>query len=219
MHCSSCGKELGPEDNFCPGCGKNKNPSEPIVQPTPVSSKPSHKNTWVWIFSFTLIFWLFSKCSDYVISAPSSRPSTETNTLRTWRYDESKDPMTSSITKAAMIESTNEVEFKFPYSGKQRMALILRKKGSIDGMISVDRGQFMCHVTEDCYVKFRFDEGKAENFQVGLSSDHSTTVLFIRNPGRLISKLKKAKTVRIESTFYQEGNVVFEFNTQGFEWK
>jgi len=215
MHCSSCGKAVTAEESFCSSCGKKLKVDSPDVKP-PLPKKTS---IWTYIITLVLFFWLFGKCAS-IISTPSSYKTPETPpTTTTWHYKEDKDAMTGGTTKMAFIQSSNEVEFNFPYQGKQRMSLLLRKKKSTDAVISIVKGQFMCHVTEDCYVNIRFDDGKPAKYQVGLPADHSTTVLFIQNTSRLITNLLKAKRVRIESTFYQEGNVVFEFNTQDLKWK
>jgi len=219
MNCSSCGIELSSTSHFCPMCGKQQNVGQ--TETKSIASTKSTSGPVVAFFFLIITGWLFSECTN------KSGPSTasldaqlaEVNRITTWNYSESKDEMTSTIVNLAYIQSTNEVDFKFPYNGNQRMTLSLRKNKKTDAMIIIKKGQFLCHIGEDCYVKFRFDEAQPETFEVGLPADHSTTVLFISNPGRLIAKLKKARKTKIEAPFFQEGANVFEFNTESLIWK
>jgi hypothetical protein len=84
--------------------------------------------------------------------------------------------------------------------------------------LSIEWGQFVCGI-RSCTLKVRFDTGAIQRFSASEPSDHSTTTLFLNGEGRLISQLRKAKVVRIEATFYQEGSQTLEFNVEGFKWQ
>ncbi|WP_256670991.1 hypothetical protein, partial [Pseudomonas sp. FSL R10-0765] len=84
--------------------------------------------------------------------------------------------------------------------------------------ISLDKGQFICGY-DDCYVRVRFANGKAQRMSASEPSDHSNNLLFISNASSFISQARKSDTVFIEANFYQEGSRVFEFDISDLEWK
>ena len=117
----------------------------------------------------------------------------------------------------AAVVSTNTLDFDFPYSGTQHGRLTLRKKSSTDVYVTIERGQFLCGI-DNCTVNVRFDEGPIRHFTAVPPADQSTTVLFIEDTPSFITQLRKAKTLHIEATFYQEGLTgALEFNVEGFK--
>lgn len=136
-----------------------------------------------------------------------------------WEYRSYEEDMGGEATIAS-IDSENTVSFDFPYQGVQHGRLTLRRnpKGSLDVMLSIEKGQFTCGVMS-CRVEVRFDEKPAKKFRAVEPSDYSSDVLFLRNTGGFLKELKKAETVRIAAVFYQEGQRVFEFDVEGFDPK
>lgn len=135
-----------------------------------------------------------------------------------WVYSKNDDPMSKGKTYLATLESSNTVQFGFPYSGEQHGTLTLRTdpKYGKDVIFSVERGQILCTSYDGCIIKVRFDDGDALSFSAAESSDHSTEIIFIRNYGRFVEKMMKSKRVRISMNFYQEGAPVFDFDVSGF---
>lgn len=131
-----------------------------------------------------------------------------------WDFSSDTDSMGRKRSFAS-IRSLNTLDFGFPYSGSQHGTLMIRKKGSTDVLLSIERGQFLCGV-ENCTVNVRFDEGPIQHFEAAPPADQSTTNLFIEDASSFIAQLRKAKTVNIEATFYQEGSQTLEFNVRGF---
>lgn len=119
----------------------------------------------------------------------------------------------------ASLPSTNTMEFGFPYGGDQHARLTVRSSAAEiqDIIFGIERGQFSCSIS-DCYIQARFDEGAIRRYSVSDPDDHKTTVKFISDYRGFVSALRKAKKVRIEASFYHEGNRTFEFNTAGFDW-
>jgi hypothetical protein len=66
-------------------------------------------------------------------------------------------------------------------------------------------------------VNVRFDDGKASQFSGVPPESNDSTVVFIQNYQRFLGGLTKAKRVRIEATFFQQGSRVMEFNTAGLD--
>lgn len=138
----------------------------------------------------------------------------------TWNYSVSEDSMSGKSTRHAYVSSINTVNFKFPYGGAQRATLTIRKhpRWGTSVYISLDKGQFICGY-DDCYVRVRFANGKAQRMSASEPSDHSNNLLFISNASSFISQARKSDTVFIEANFYQEGSRVFEFDISDLEWK
>ena len=167
----------------------------------------------------------FSSTSSTSSPSPSSSLSSSSNTntsetSHTWSYSEEPDKLGRGTVRTASIESTNTVEFGFPYSGVQRATLQLRKHPEYgkDVILYIEKGQFLCRF-DGCSVNIRFGDGTASKYSAAEAGDNSTTVLFIQNYDRFVGNLMKANKVAIEATFYQEGARVFEFDVSNLTWK
>lgn len=127
--------------------------------------------------------------------------------------------MAKGISYGAMVQSTNTVEFDFPYADPQHASLTLRThpRHGKDVIFSIERGQFLCRSYEDCTILVRFDDQEAQNYSAIGAADSSTETIFIRNYPRFVSSMLKAKTVRIAAEIYQQGAPVFEFDVSGFD--
>lgn len=137
-----------------------------------------------------------------------------------WRYRVDTDPMTSKKARYASINSENTLNFDFPYQGEQQGTLILRDHPTHgrDVMVTIDRGQILCPSYQDCRVRVRFDEGSPQRWSAAGPADNSTTVIFLRNEGGFIQRLRAAKVVRIQIPVYQEGEPMLEFHVGGFDY-
>ena len=135
-----------------------------------------------------------------------------------WRYFGEMDPVSGIREWAASTESLNTVNFDRPYQGAQRATLTLRKHPRYGNnvILQIERGQFLAGLS-GVQVVVRFDDGKPINFWADGPVDHSTTTLFIGDYSKFVEALRKAKSVRISTPIYQEGEPVFEFNVVGFE--
>jgi len=137
-----------------------------------------------------------------------------------WDYRTYRDDLTGKLVQSAEVQSTNRVNFEFPYSGEQRATLTIRRhpRYGLDVILSVERGQFLCGI-DGCMVSVVFDRGDIEYFTVTEPSDRSTTHLFIQSETRFIERLRRSGKARISAEFYQEGSPTFEFNVGHLEWK
>jgi hypothetical protein len=133
-----------------------------------------------------------------------------------WTYRTSADPMGRGKVITARLLSSNTITFGSPYGGPQRATLMLRSHPGWgkDLILSVERGQFLCR-RDECRVLVRFDRGKAEHYDAVQPADHSTDTIFIRDYDYFVRLLLKAKRVRIEATFFREGNRIMEFDVSG----
>ncbi len=136
-----------------------------------------------------------------------------------WTYSEHQDEMGRGTTKLAQVVSSNTVRFGFPYQGETHAALQLRKspKYGQDVMLRVERGQFVSSHTRN-FAMVRFDDSELWKFDIGEPVESTTGLLFIHDKEEFISQLRKAKSLKIEADFYQEGPRVFEFDVRGLDW-
>jgi hypothetical protein len=132
-----------------------------------------------------------------------------------WRYQDETDQMTGKKAEYATIQSDNSLSLGFPYSGRNHGTLTVRKhpKHGVDVLVSVDKGQILCHSYSGCYVAVRFDAGKPQRFSALEPGDHSSETVFIENSSRFIQAAKKAKRILLQVTMYREGEQVLEFTS------
>lgn len=136
-----------------------------------------------------------------------------------WAYETEDEDMGRGKVRYARVRSLNEIEFDFPYAEPQRAILMLRRhpKHGNDVILSIERGQFLAGL-DGTDVAVKFDNESPRQFHAVEPADHSTTHLFIRGFDRFLAKAKKAKRLKIEAEFYQEGNRVFEFDVSGLKF-
>ncbi len=136
-----------------------------------------------------------------------------------WRYSQKEDQMTGTKTYFAAVNSSNEVEFKSPYNGKQRGKLLLRdsQRNGKEVIFAIEKGQILCRSYNNCSVLVRFDEEKPVRFSATEAADYSTETIFIDGVKRFVDKLIKAKTIRISVEVYQQGSPIFSFDVQDLD--
>lgn len=138
--------------------------------------------------------------------------------LYSWSYETEKDDMSDEVNRFASITSPDVAEFDFPYEGGQYLTLTIREMDGLEAvLIQISKGQFHTNY-DDEFVLVKFDGNDPVKYSVSEPSDGSSNVLFINNDQDFISKLKKAKTLKIEAQFYNNGSRVFSFNVKGFKW-
>jgi hypothetical protein len=140
---------------------------------------------------------------------------------RTWMYAEVEDPMGRGLMKAAGVSSQEPVTFRWLSGGPMYGRLIVRQhaSGQMDVRLTLEHAHFLCHsYDESCHVTVRFDDGKPQRFSATKPMDQSTNTLFIRDERQVMAQIKRAKTLRIEALFYQDGLRIFEFNVEGLAW-
>jgi hypothetical protein len=127
--------------------------------------------------------------------------------------------MTGKVSAFASVQSANIVEFDFPYGGAQHGQLTLRlhPRFGNDVIFRIERGQLLCPSYEGCSVLVRFDDEAPATFSANPPADNSNETIFISNYDRFVSRLRKAKTIRVSPEVYQQGNVVFTFDVSGFD--
>jgi hypothetical protein len=135
-----------------------------------------------------------------------------------WHYESLSDAMTSKDVYLAEVQSTNTVNFGFPYAGAQKMTLRLRTgNGRIQAaaQLTIGRGQFQCSVYS-CPVVLRADDKPAITLTGAESADHDSTILFLPYK-RVLDLISGAKKLAIAPTFFQNGSPVLTFQVENFD--
>jgi hypothetical protein len=138
------------------------------------------------------------------------------DTVDSWSYREYIDEMNDSKTRIASLKSTNTITFSFPYNHGTYMYISVRKtkKYGTDVMLIINSGQLLCSSYDGTdYVSIRFDDKSPIKFYTNEPNDGSSDCLFLRNPKKFIDLAKKAKIIKIEAPFFEEGWNVFKFAT------
>lgn len=135
-----------------------------------------------------------------------------------WAYTFERDPMTDGQNIEARVRSANVHTFAFPYRGGTRATLVIRShpKFGVNVFMWIDRGQFGCH--RDCSVQVRFDDAEPIDAAITGSGDGSSDIVFFSDEEAFIEKAKLARRVRISATYFQHGDLMYEFRTPGLTW-
>ena len=138
-----------------------------------------------------------------------------------WVYHKKEDEMGRGTNKFAHLKSLNTVDFGFPYQGEQHAILTLQKnskQGVEEAILRIEHGQFVPSSGHKIIV--RFDDGNLQEFNFWEPNDGRIGAVGFSDSRRFISQLQKAKRLKIEAEFWQEGTRMFEFNVAGLspEW-
>jgi hypothetical protein len=136
--------------------------------------------------------------------APAQPPSP------TWTYDETTDSMTGKITHIACLDSEDQLQFGFPYDGGSTGSICLRKGKQTDAFFKIDKGQVLCGV-DGCEATLRVDGGEPFRVSGSESNDGDSRYMFFNSYQRIFNIAKKAKEIKIEVLYYQEGKQTLTF--------
>jgi hypothetical protein len=136
-----------------------------------------------------------------------------------WEYSQSTDEMDNKTRYFASILSDNKLYFEFPYGGGSAGILTIRNMdGKNSVVLRIEKGQFMSNYDDSEYIRVKFDEDDLEKYGFNTAADGSSDIIFPYQSAKLISKIKKAKKIKIEAHFYNEGRQVLNFTTEGLQW-
>ncbi len=185
------------------------------------------KKVWPWIMGIIVLIGLIGTfLDDKKTDAPAEEVKSEKNNTAepiepsgsTWAYSEDEDKMNSVKRKYATIESSNFVDMKFPYDGEIRMSLIIRNMGKGDEVVlSVTKGQFIGGMGNEP-LQLKFDDENPMNVYYNGSADGSSNYAFLQKSTTIIKKLLTSKKLMVESTFYNNGQKIFNFDIPPLTW-
>jgi hypothetical protein len=219
--CPQCAETIKREAKVCRFCGHNL-PDRPVAR--------SSHSIIKWLFiSFAVLVGVrvisdAAGSNTVATGNPAGANSTETQASSPgagWTYSDNKDEMRGTNEKTASVDSSNTLDFDFPYNGGSRGTLTLRQrqKDGFQAYLSVTKGQFMCHHFEGGRISVKFDNRPIQRFGCTDTSDGTTSVIFIESPKRLLAGLRKAKSMIIEAEFFHEGARQLTFPVEGLNWK
>ncbi len=136
-----------------------------------------------------------------------------------WYYSQNEEKISSGNSYNAIVLSSNQVDFKFPYNGVQNATLHLRSSSKLGKhlIFSLEKGRILCNTSDGCSLLVRFDNEKATDYLASASADKSDGIIFINDYSKFVEKMMKAKRVYISTNIYQQGTPVFEFDISGFD--
>jgi hypothetical protein len=220
INCRECGTEVSTEAVSCPKCGA-------------VQKKPARSGCLVLfliLLGVPILLVVVGQNSLHdaavenqraAMKSVSATPTPAPAPGAQWSYHQSDDDMSKGRVYEAHVDSSNTVSFAFPYGGEQHATLTIRTHPRFgkDVIFNIQRGQFLCRSYQNCGVLVRFDDQSATSYAGRGPSDNSTTTVFVLGYDAFVSRMLKAKTARISTEIYQEGNPVFEFDVTGFDPK
>lgn len=131
-----------------------------------------------------------------------------------WIYGITQGDAFHKAQSYASLNSTNLLNFQFPYDGPQHANLTIMGDTII---ISIEKGQFDCDDNGDgCLVLAMFDGGPVQQLTATLPKDGSDSMVFIYDDDNFIKRLAHAKKLNLDVGFYQEGEQELDFNVSGF---
>jgi hypothetical protein len=132
-----------------------------------------------------------------------------------WVTKTKTDKMTSKTWVTSTVDSSNSLSLDFPYQGRNRGQLIIRK--DVEGLdaviVAVDKGQIQCNSWESCVISVRFDDADPIRVNAIGPADNDTTVVFINEEKTFIENATKATRILISLPFFRNGQQILEFNT------
>jgi hypothetical protein len=150
----------------------------------------------------------------------------QTTSPSNWSYSEYRDPIEGGVTKLAEVKSTNSINLP---QGARQGTLVLQRGPDNRTRVLFRVEDAQIHFdhfggsTSSTSVSLRFDNQKADEnvFLVCLTpTDHSWgfVTAFMGEEDRILSRIRKAKTLKIEAPLSRESKATFEFEIAGLKW-
>jgi len=134
-----------------------------------------------------------------------------------WLLDVHPDDMTGKVVRTVSVASENDIILKWPYGTiGARVALRNHPRYGKNILFIADSGQIPCRSYSPCDILVRFDSEPPMRFSGANPSDGSSEAVFIQGYDRFTKSLMKAKKMRIELEFFQNGVQSFIFDVKDF---
>lgn len=137
-----------------------------------------------------------------------------------WEYRATVDKMEGTKIQVASVRSLNRLSFESPYSDPDNRGKLLLRDGGPQALailLSVKKGQFICHV--ECDIRVKFDDGEVQKWVATAASAGAADTIFVGYETVFLSRLKDAKRVKIEVQFFRRGTEVIEFDVGGLKFR
>ncbi|MGP8251033.1 MAG: hypothetical protein ACLQHF_03300 [Terracidiphilus sp.] len=143
-------------------------------------------------------------------TAPASAQAPDAPPKESWSYDQSTDQMTGKVTRFACLDSEDQLQFDPPYDGGTTGTICFRKGRGLDAYFKIDKGQILCGV-ESCEARIKVDGGEPITVSASESNDGDPRFIFFESYPHILAIAKKAKVIKVEMLYYQEGRRVLTF--------
>ena len=156
------------------------------------------------------------------------KPTTRANAELTgyaWYLTSVRDPVGGSYTAAVERRSLTRLWFDVPDEGEQRasITIVLRDGRPANLILSIDHGHFVCtgeRRDNVCALRVSIDDAAPRLVRFAASRHRPPTDLHLAggdDARRLIAAIAKAKRLRIQPTFQDEGSPEIEFALTGLD--
>jgi hypothetical protein len=203
IQCKECHKEISSGARVCPHCGKKMG--------------LGCATTAIIVFcalGLCVFLAVIGQMSETTKQANGTKPETpkaaETPQKKSWTYGQTADKMTGKVTKFACLDSEDQLQFGFPYDGGSTGTICFRRKQELDALFKIDKGQILCGA-DGCEATLRVDEGQPFTMSGSESSDADSRFMFFDSPSRLLALARKAKEIKIETLYFEEGSKTLTF--------
>jgi hypothetical protein len=155
-----------------------------------------------------------------VAAAQASQPETKTSKWETSSWESKIDDQRQDF---ITLNSDNKVDLDFPYGKTNLKMYLVFEKGKFSGISLMTKGQLYDAYSSDLdqgKLKVKFDNGPVETVYYLKSRNPSQGQSEAYIPGNEIGeeffqKLKNSNKVKIQLSYYQAGDQVFEFDSKG----
>lgn len=132
-----------------------------------------------------------------------------------WKHEVTQDKMGRGSDEVATVVSSNTLSLQPPYEGKQYATFSLRslRGENNEFVVSVEKGQIICE-QDGCGLLVRVDDEKAFRLIGSHPKDGSSDMVVGSINTEDLRKIKKAKSILIELTIYQNGEHILEFDSK-----
>lgn len=180
---------------------------------------------------------ILGSCSREPKESGSKRPSTDTATVSDrqpdndsvnktqlnnrssaqadrWAYEK-----TGGAVVRASVNSSNLIQFEYPYTGGSTATLTIREKdGSTQAYIDVSNGQFN-RSFQNGTARIRFDGKPPVTYPLLAAANGRANIIFFDAEQRLINQIKASKKMSVNVIFDGQPIRRIEFRTANLRWK
>jgi len=192
------------------GCGSAPRPSSltPIVRALPAEA-PDVKGA----------------LPEVTVTLGATTPGAAEARGHAWYVTAVRDPVRGNFTAAVERRSVNPLWFDAPNEDDQRAAIVvvLRDGRPADLLLSVEHGQFVCQSKQRanaCALRVSVDGAPPASVWFAVPRHWARTHLHLlggQDAARLLAAMPKARQLRVQPTFDQEGSPEIEFAVAGLD--
>lgn len=132
-----------------------------------------------------------------------------------WKHEIMQDKMGRGNDEVATVVSSNTLSLSAPYDGEQRATFSLRnlRNQGNEFVVALEKGQVICE-QDGCGLLVKADNEKAFRLIGRHPKDGSSDMVVGSINAEDLRKIKKAESILIELTIYQNGEHVLEFDNK-----